>query len=136
MARLLQFFQLLLVELGAARRRGSGWSVGVVLLVLVLAEVPAYFRPFLAGLDAGEDVEVLECLAVGVVALHVERSPHLHREAGESKLGDPGSMETASKHTLHSKSAPLTGRSAISSCMSCHLLHAACMIPQCVAMAF
>jgi hypothetical protein len=37
---------------------------------------------------------------------------------------------------LHSKSAPLTGRSAISSCMPCHLLHAACMIPQCVAMAF
>jgi hypothetical protein len=45
-------------------------------------------------------------------------------------------MEMASKHTLASKSAPLTGRSAISSCMSCHLLHAACMIPQCVAMAF
>jgi hypothetical protein len=27
MARLLQFFQLLLAELGATRRRGSGWSV-------------------------------------------------------------------------------------------------------------
>jgi hypothetical protein len=37
---------------------------------------------------------------------------------------------------LHSKSAPLTGRLAISSCMPCHLLHTACMIPQCVAMAF
>jgi hypothetical protein len=37
---------------------------------------------------------------------------------------------------LHSKSAPLTGRSVISCCMPCHLLHAACMIPQCVAMSF
>jgi hypothetical protein len=37
---------------------------------------------------------------------------------------------------LASNSALLTGRSAISSCMSCHLLHAACMIPQCVAMVF
>jgi hypothetical protein len=104
MARLLQFFQLLLAELGAARRRGSGWSVRVVLLVLVLGEVPAYFRPLLAGLDADEDVEVLERLAIGVIAVHVKRPPHLHRETSESKLGDPGSMETASKHTLHSKS--------------------------------
>jgi hypothetical protein len=31
MAGLLQLFQLLLVELGAARRCGSGWSIGVVL---------------------------------------------------------------------------------------------------------
>jgi hypothetical protein len=129
MAQLLQFFQLLLAELGAACRCGSGWSVGVVLLVLVLGEVPVYFHPLLAGLDAGEDVEVLERLAVGVIDVHVERPPHLHREAGESKLGDLGSTETASKHTLHSKLAPLTGRSAISSCMPCYLLHAACMIP-------
>jgi hypothetical protein len=42
----------------------------------------------------------------------------------------------ASEHTLASKSAPLTGRASISSCMPCHLLHAACMIPQCVPMAF
>jgi hypothetical protein len=41
-----------------------------------------------------------------------------------------------SKYTLHSKSAPLTGRSDISSCMPRHQLHAACMIPQCVVMAF
>jgi hypothetical protein len=80
--RLLHFFQLLLAELGVARRRGSGGSVGVVLLVLVLGEGLAYFRPFLAVLDAGEDVEVLELLVVGVVAVHVERPPHLHREAG------------------------------------------------------
>jgi hypothetical protein len=136
MARLLQFFQLLLAELGAARRRGRGWSVGVVLLVLVLGEVPAYVRPLLAGLDASEDVEVLERLAVSVVVVHVKRPPHLQRQAGESKLGDPGLTETASKHTLASKSVPLTERSAISSCMPCHLLHAACIIPQCVAMAF
>jgi hypothetical protein len=43
-------------------------------------------------------------LVVGVIVVHVERLPHLHREAGESQLGDPGSTETASKHTLHSKS--------------------------------
>jgi hypothetical protein len=77
MARLLQFFQLLLAELGAARRRSRGWSIRVVLLVLVLGEVPAYVRPLLAILDAGEDVEVLECLAVGVIAVHVERPPYL-----------------------------------------------------------
>jgi hypothetical protein len=79
--RFLHFFQLLLAELGVARRRGSGGSVGVVLLVLVLGEGPAYFRPLLAILDAGEDVEVLELLAIGVVAVHVERPAHLHREA-------------------------------------------------------
>jgi hypothetical protein len=79
MTRLLQFSQLLLAELGAARRRGRGWSVGVVLLVLVLGEVPAYVRPLLAGLDAGEDVEVLERLAIGVVVVHVERPPYLQR---------------------------------------------------------
>jgi hypothetical protein len=108
MPRLLQFFQLLLAELGAARRRGSGSRVGVVLLVLVLGEAPTYFCPLFAALDVGEDVEALELLAVRVVAVHVERPPYLHREAGESKLGDPGSTEIASKHTLHSKSAPLT----------------------------
>jgi hypothetical protein len=85
MAGLLQFFQLLLAELGAARRRGRGWSVGVVLLVLVLREVPAYVRLLLTILDTGEDVEVLERLAVGVVAVHVKRPPHLQRQAGESK---------------------------------------------------
>jgi hypothetical protein len=41
-----------------------------------------YFPPLLTVLDAGEDVEVLELLAVGVIAVHVKRSPHLHREAG------------------------------------------------------
>jgi hypothetical protein len=82
MARLLQLFQLLLAELGAARRCGRGWSIGVVLLVLVLGEVPAYVRPLLAALDAGEDIEVLERLVVGVVAVHVERPPHLQRQAG------------------------------------------------------
>jgi hypothetical protein len=71
-----------LTELGAARRRGSGGSVGVVLLVLVLGEGPAYFHPLLAVLDAGEDVEVLKLLAVGVITVYVERRPHLHREAG------------------------------------------------------
>jgi hypothetical protein len=55
----------------------------------------------------GEDVEVLERLTVGVVAVHVERPPHLQRQAGESKLGDPGSTETASEHTLASESTPL-----------------------------
>jgi hypothetical protein len=80
--RLLHFFQLLLAKLGAAHRRGSGGSVGVVLLVLVLGEGLAYFCPLLAVLDASEDVEVLELLAIGVVTLHVERPPHLHREAG------------------------------------------------------
>jgi hypothetical protein len=79
MARLLQFFQLLLAELGAARRRGRGWSVGIVLLVLVLGEVLAYVRPLLAALDAGEDVEVLESLAVAIVDVHVEHPPHLQR---------------------------------------------------------
>jgi hypothetical protein len=64
MPRLLQFFQLLLAELGAARRRGCGGSVGVVRLVLVLGEGPAYFRPLFAALDAGEDIEELELLAV------------------------------------------------------------------------
>jgi hypothetical protein len=59
MAGLLQFFQLLLAELGAARRRGRGWSVGVVLLVLVLREVPAYVRLFLTILDAGETLRYL-----------------------------------------------------------------------------
>jgi hypothetical protein len=43
---------------------------------------------------------------------------------------------TANEHTLASKSAPLTGQASISSCMLCHLLHAACMIPQYVPMAF
>jgi hypothetical protein len=62
-----------------ARRHGRGWSVGVVLLVLVLGEVPAYIRPLLAGLDAGEDVEVLERLAADVAAVHVERPSHLQR---------------------------------------------------------
>jgi hypothetical protein len=85
MACLLQFFQLLLAELGAARRRSRGWSVGVVLLVLVLREVLAYVLPLLAILDAGEDVEVLERLAVGVVVVHVECPPHLQRQAGKSK---------------------------------------------------
>jgi hypothetical protein len=84
MARLLQLFQLLLAELGAARRRGRDWSIGVVLLVLVLGEVLAYVRPLLAALDASEDVEVLERLVVGVVAVHVECPPHLQRQAGES----------------------------------------------------
>jgi hypothetical protein len=42
----------------------------------------------------------------------------------------------ASEHTLASKSVPLTERASISSCMPCHLLHTACMIPQCVPMAF
>jgi hypothetical protein len=37
--------------------------------------------------------------------------------------------------TFCSKSAPLTGRVSISSCMPCHLLHAVCMIPQWVPMA-
>jgi hypothetical protein len=46
-----------LAELGAAHRRGSGGSVGVVWLVLVLEEGPAYFRPLFAALDTGEDVE-------------------------------------------------------------------------------
>jgi hypothetical protein len=50
--RLLQFFQLLLAELGVARRRGSGRSVGVVLLVLVLGEDPAYFRSLFTVLNA------------------------------------------------------------------------------------
>jgi hypothetical protein len=82
MPRLLEFFQLLLAELGAARRCGSGGSIEVVLLVLVLGESPAYFRSLFAALDAGKVVEVLELLAVRVVAIHVERQPHLHREAG------------------------------------------------------
>jgi hypothetical protein len=64
MPRLLEFFQLLLAELGEARRRGCGGSVGVVLLVLVLREGSAYFCPLFAALDAGKDVEVLELLAV------------------------------------------------------------------------
>jgi hypothetical protein len=64
MPRLLQFFQLLLAELRAARQRGSGGSVGVVQLVLVLGEGPAYFRPLFVALDAGKDVEELELLAV------------------------------------------------------------------------
>jgi hypothetical protein len=34
------------------------------------------------------------------------------------------------------KSVPLTGRASISSCMPCHLLHVAWMIPQCVPMVF
>jgi hypothetical protein len=90
MAGLLQFFQVLLAELGAARRRSSGWSVGVVLLVLVLGDVPAYFRPLLAGLDAGEDVEVLERLTVGVVAVHTELLPHLHRQADDQNSAIQG----------------------------------------------
>jgi hypothetical protein len=85
MARLLQFFQLLLAELRAARRRGRGWSIGVVLLVLVLGEVPVYVCPLLTTLDVGEDVEVLERLVIGVVDVHVERPPHLQRQADESK---------------------------------------------------
>jgi hypothetical protein len=53
-----------LAKLGTARRCGSGGSVGVVLLILVLGEGPVYFRPLFAALDAGKDVEVLELLAV------------------------------------------------------------------------
>jgi hypothetical protein len=86
MAHLLQFFQLLLAELGAARRRGRGWSVGVVLIILVLREVPAYVHPLLTILDAGKDVEVLERLAVSVVVVHVESTTHLQRQADESRL--------------------------------------------------
>jgi hypothetical protein len=90
----------------------------------------------ITALDASEDVEVLEHLAIGVIAVYVECPPYLQRQADESKLGDPGSTEMESKHTLASKSAPLTGRASISSCMLCHLLHATCMIPQCVPLAF
>jgi hypothetical protein len=102
MARLLQFFQLLLAELGVARQRGRGWSVGVVLLVLVLGEVSAYVRSIIAILDAGEDVEVLERLAVGVVAVHVECPSFgggipLEKESGpRRRAGEMPSCITAS----------------------------------------
>jgi hypothetical protein len=107
MARILQFFQLLLAEVGAARRRVKGWSGGVVLLVLVLGEVHTYVCPLLVALDAGKAVEVLARLAAPMSSLYMSNA-RCKTQAGESKLGDPWSTETANKHTFASKSAPLT----------------------------
>ena len=105
-------------------------------VLLALAEPTACLRPLLAPLDDDEDVEVLE-VGLLVLLVRLEHPDDLRGgRTGTNELhGGAKKGITAEILTSISRLASLFGLWVTSSCMTCHLLQAAWMFAQWLAMA-